>query len=148
MKGKRSVDTIVRLHPGDAAMNRNNNRWQNDEMRIVVKCFRRHGKNFQAIAEVLGTKNEQQVRNFYATNRKKFHLDGVIKEYEEEQQREQARKASHDAAVRNTSKTFHSNSNNSDMKRSHDQDSSGDVMEVSYGVYTADIQRMETRCWN
>lgn len=140
MKGKRSVDTIVRLHPGDAAMNRNIPRWSNDEMRIVVKCFRRHGKDYQAIAEILGTKNAQQVKSFHAKERKRFHLDSIIKEYEEEQQREQAHKASHDAAERNTSKSFVSNSNDCDSKRSLDQDSSGEVMEVS-GVYT--YSRME-----
>lgn len=128
MKGKRSVDTMVRLHPGDAAMNRNINRWNNDEMQIAVKGFRRHGKNFQAIAEILGTKNEQQLRSFYANYRKKYFLDDIIKEYDEEQsQRQLVLKALSDAEQKQSNKS--SESNGSDIKKP--LDSYGDVMEVS-----------------
>lgn len=131
MKAKRSVDTMVRLHPGDAAMNRNVSRWNNDEMQIAVKGFRRHGKDFQAIAEIIGTKNEQQVRSFYANYRKKFYLDDIVKEFDEEQQRQQERKASNDANEQKQSVKLSDGQQFDDSKRSLASDSSGDVMEVS-----------------
>lgn len=145
MKGKRSVDTMVRLHPGDAAMSRNASRWNNDEMQLAVKGFRRHGKDFQAIAEIIGTKNEQQVRSFYANYRKKFYLDDIVKEFDEEQQRQQERKASNDANEPNQSVKL-SDGQFSDSKRSLASDSSGEVMEVSgrtRGAWPAFVNRYE-----
>lgn len=92
LKTKSSNDIIAALHPGDVAVNRIINRWNNDEMQMAVKGFRKHGKDFQAIAEILGTKSEQQVRLFFGNYKKKFNLDDIVKEYEEEQQQQQEQK--------------------------------------------------------
>lgn len=54
--------------------------------------MRKHGKDFQAIAEIIGTKNESQVSQFYTSNRKKFNLDEIIKEFNAKQQQEQQKK--------------------------------------------------------
>lgn len=39
----------------------------------------------QAIADTIGTKTEAQLRTFYVNYRRKYNLDSVLKDYEEEQ---------------------------------------------------------------
>ena len=46
--------------------------------------MRRYGKNYRAIAEVIGNKNESLVRSFFVTYRRRFKLDEVLAEYEKE----------------------------------------------------------------
>lgn len=46
--------------------------------------MRKHGKNFKAIAEIIGTKTEAHVRNFFVTYKKRYNLDVVLKEFEAE----------------------------------------------------------------
>lgn len=43
-----------------------------------------HGKDFSTIAEIIGTKTEAHVRSFYSNQRKRYNLDKVVQEYEEE----------------------------------------------------------------
>ena len=53
---------------------------------MAVQGVRKYGKNFQAIAEMLGTKTEAQVRTFFVNYRRRYNLDNVLKEFEAEQQ--------------------------------------------------------------
>jgi len=52
------------------------------EERSFILGVRHYGKNFKAISEVLGSKTEAHVRNFFFTNRKRLNLDAALKEYE------------------------------------------------------------------
>jgi len=58
------------------------------ELCFVTCCVdagvRRYGKNYKAIAEVIGNKNESLVRSFFVTYRRRFKLDEVLAEYEKE----------------------------------------------------------------
>jgi len=45
---------------------------------------RRYGKDYRAIAEVIGNKNESLVRSFFVTYRRRFKLDEVLAEFEKE----------------------------------------------------------------
>ena len=49
-----------------------------------VAGVRKYGKDFKAIADVIGTKNETHVRMFFISYRKRYNLDGVLKEFEAE----------------------------------------------------------------
>jgi len=51
---------------------------------VVAAGVRRYGKNYRAIAEVIGNKNESLVRSFFVTYRRRFKLDEVLAEYEKE----------------------------------------------------------------
>lgn len=62
-----------------------NPRWTTEEQLLAVQAFRKYGKDFKAIAELLGTKSEMHVRNFYINNDKKFNLSTIVKEYQEQQ---------------------------------------------------------------
>ncbi|XP_070577541.1 REST corepressor 3-like isoform X3 [Ptychodera flava] len=63
---------------------RNNARWTNDELLIAVQAVRKYGRNYQAIADVVGNKTVPQVRSFFVNYRRRFNLDQVIEEYEAE----------------------------------------------------------------
>ena len=41
--------------------------------------IRTFGKNFTAIAEVIGTKTESHVRSFYVNYRRRYNLDTALK---------------------------------------------------------------------
>lgn len=46
--------------------------------------MRKYGKDFQAISEMIGTKTEAHLRNFFTNQRRRFNLDAVLKEFEAE----------------------------------------------------------------
>lgn len=61
-----------------------NSRWTNEELLLAVQGVRRYGKDFKAIAEVIGNKLEAHVRNFFINYRRRYNLDEVLAEYESE----------------------------------------------------------------
>lgn len=86
----RTTTAAAQLSPAGAiAAQRIMSRWTNDEYQLAIKGMQMHGKDFQAIAELLGTKNESHVSQFYTTNRKKYNLDDILKEFEAKQQQKQ-----------------------------------------------------------
>lgn len=46
--------------------------------------MRKYGKDFRAIAEVIGTKTEAHLRTFFVNYRRRYNLDTVLVEYEAE----------------------------------------------------------------
>lgn len=46
--------------------------------------MRKYGKDFRAIAEVIGTKTEAHLRSFFVNYRRRYNLDAVLKEFEAE----------------------------------------------------------------
>lgn len=61
-----------------------NARWTNDELLLAVQGIRKYGKDFAAIAEVIGTKTEAHLRSFFVNYRRRYNLDAVLKEFEAE----------------------------------------------------------------
>ncbi|XP_022114686.2 REST corepressor 3 isoform X2 [Pieris rapae] len=59
-----------------------NSRWTNEELLMAVTAVRKYGKDFQAIAETLGTKTEAHVRTFFVSYRRRYNLDAVLREHE------------------------------------------------------------------
>ncbi|KAF4519505.1 hypothetical protein B566_EDAN010690 [Ephemera danica] len=53
-------------------------------MLLAVQGIRKYGKDFRAIAEVIGTKTEAHLRSYFVNYRRRFNLDTVLKEYEAE----------------------------------------------------------------
>jgi hypothetical protein len=54
------------------------------EFCYYYKGVRKYGKDFSAIAEVIGTKTEAHVRSFFVNFRRRYNLDEVLAEYEAE----------------------------------------------------------------
>ncbi|XP_058826075.1 REST corepressor isoform X1 [Topomyia yanbarensis] len=73
------------VRPAEPSMIRVNSRWNNEELLLAVQGVRKFGRDFQAIADTIGTKTETQVRTFFVNYRRKYSLDNVLKEYETEQ---------------------------------------------------------------
>lgn len=51
---------------------------------LIVVGVRKYGKDFRAIAEVIGTKTEAHLRSFFVNYRRRYNLDAVLKEFEAE----------------------------------------------------------------
>ncbi|XP_060034365.1 REST corepressor 3 isoform X1 [Erinaceus europaeus] len=62
-----------------------NARWTTEEQLLAVQGVRKYGKDFQAIADVIGNKTVGQVKNFFVNYRRRFNLDEVLQEWEAEQ---------------------------------------------------------------
>ncbi|XP_049625882.1 REST corepressor 3 isoform X2 [Suncus etruscus] len=61
-----------------------NARWTTEEQLLAVQGVRKYGKDFQAIADVIGNKTVGQVKNFFVNYRRRFNLDEVLQEWEAE----------------------------------------------------------------
>ncbi|XP_067170865.1 LOW QUALITY PROTEIN: REST corepressor 2, partial [Apteryx mantelli] len=61
-----------------------NSRWSTDEQLLAVQAIRRYGRDFQAVAGVVGTKTLAQVKSFFVSYRRRFNLDQVLREWEAE----------------------------------------------------------------
>ncbi|XP_068611942.1 REST corepressor 2 [Brachionichthys hirsutus] len=62
-----------------------NSRWTTEEQLLAVQAIRRYGKDFVAIADVIGTKMPAQVSSFFVSYRRRFNLDEVLREWAAEQ---------------------------------------------------------------
>lgn len=51
---------------------------------LCLPGVRKYGKDFQAIADVIGNKTVGQVKNFFVNYRRRFNLDEVLQEWEAE----------------------------------------------------------------
>jgi len=63
-------------------------RWTKEEELLAVQALRKYGKDFQAVAEIVGNKSEQHVKVFYVNNERRYHLDKIIEEYNADNRRE------------------------------------------------------------
>lgn len=61
-----------------------NGKWTNEELLLAVQGVRKYGKDFKAIAEVIGNKTESLCRSFFVNYRRRYNLDEVLAEYEKE----------------------------------------------------------------
>ncbi|XP_045921558.1 REST corepressor 2 [Micropterus dolomieu] len=75
------VDTFRPAEP----VSKMNSRWTTEEQLLAVQAIRRYGKDFAAIAEVIGTKTPAQVSSFFVSYRRRFNLDEVLREWAAEQ---------------------------------------------------------------
>ncbi|XP_031788774.1 REST corepressor isoform X3 [Nasonia vitripennis] len=80
---RKTSDGIDELRPPENS-SRINSRWTNDELLLAVQGVRKYGKDFSAIADVIGTKTEAHLKNFFVNYRRRYNLDAVLKEYEAE----------------------------------------------------------------
>lgn len=126
----KNTNKVADAHgPGAISINRISARWSTDDNQLAVQGMRIHGKDFQKIAEIMGTKNESQVNQFYLNYRKKLGLDEIIKTCEakklqEQQQKQKLTEAQQKASINAATKSDVKN----DLKKSVSDD---EIMEVS-----------------
>eukprot|EP00062_Callorhinchus_milii_P008070 gi/632950408/ref/XP_007890700.1/ PREDICTED: REST corepressor 3 [Callorhinchus milii] len=75
---------IEEFRPPESAQ-KINARWTTEEQLLAVQGVRKYGKDFQAIADVIGNKTIVQVKNFFVNYRRRFNLEEVLQEWEAEQ---------------------------------------------------------------
>ncbi|XP_051535500.1 REST corepressor 2-like [Myxocyprinus asiaticus] len=63
-----------------------NSRWSTEEQLLAVQAVRRYGKDFAAIADVIGNKTVAQVSSFFVSYRRRFNLEEVLREWHAEQE--------------------------------------------------------------
>ena len=63
MKNKNS-ELLEDIKPNETGY-RISARWNNEELLLAVQGVRKFGKDFQAIADLIGTKTETQIRTFF-----------------------------------------------------------------------------------
>ncbi|XP_059484606.1 REST corepressor 1 isoform X2 [Neocloeon triangulifer] len=80
---RHTTDGISDVRPPESNT-RINSRWANDELLLAVQGIRKYGKDFKAIAEVIGNKTEAHVRSYFINYRRRYNLDAVLKEFEAE----------------------------------------------------------------
>lgn len=59
-----------------------NAKWTPEEQHLGVQGIRKLGKDFAAIAEIIGTKNESHVHSFFINYQKRFNLSKALKDFE------------------------------------------------------------------
>lgn len=57
-----------------------------DDVCLDCVAVRRYGKDFAAIADVIGNKTAGQVSSFFVSYRRRFNLEEVLREWQAEQE--------------------------------------------------------------
>uniref|UniRef100_A0A8C2GPK4 REST corepressor 2 n=1 Tax=Cyprinus carpio TaxID=7962 RepID=A0A8C2GPK4_CYPCA len=78
-------DGIEGLRPSEPTQ-KINSRWTTEEQLLTVQAVRRYGKDFAAIADVIGNKTVAQVSSFFVSYRRRFNLEEVLREWQAEQE--------------------------------------------------------------
>ncbi|XP_067299554.1 REST corepressor 2 [Pseudorasbora parva] len=76
IEGMRAIEPIQKI----------NTRWTTEEHLLAVQAIRRYGKDFAAIADVIGNKTVAQVSSFFVSYRRRFNLEEVLREWQAEQE--------------------------------------------------------------
>lgn len=138
---RKSSETLEELIAPEISSNRIVSRWTNDEVALAIRGVREFGKNFQSIADLIGTKTEAHVRTFYTNNRRKYDLDDLIKQFDEKNQQKEELLKNNDKENENQEKsnaivTATTSNTNAKVDTVNDAKKDNHILEVSINMAT------------
>ena len=77
-------------------------------MYIFLAGLRQHGRDWPAIAKMVGSKSEAQCKNFYFNYKRRFHLEHLLEEHHQHENKDVSLDAKRGKSFSNTSLIYSS----------------------------------------
>lgn len=85
LQKKLKLDTSEYKNNESSSTSRIISRWSNEEVMFAIQGMREYGKDFKAIADLMGTKTPTHLKSFYTHYRKRYKLDKILRDFEAKQ---------------------------------------------------------------